>query len=41
MTANVMKDDEEHCIQTGMNDYISKPIKKDVLDQALSKWLAK
>jgi len=41
MTANVMKDDKEHCLRVGMNDFIPKPVKRDNLDDALSKWLVK
>ena len=39
MTANAMKGDRELCILAGMNDYISKPIKRDVVFQILEKWL--
>jgi CheY-like chemotaxis protein len=39
MTANVMKGDREICLDAGMNDYISKPIKRDAIFQILEKWL--
>ena len=45
MTADAMKGDREKYINAGMNagmdDYISKPIKKEVLFGILSKWLSK
>ena len=39
MTANAMQGDREACLQAGMNDYISKPITPEKLQQALSTWL--
>ncbi|WP_221794831.1 ATP-binding protein [Oceanobacter mangrovi] len=39
MTANAMKGDREHCLQSGMNDYISKPIDLDCLLAVLRRWL--
>ena len=39
MTANAMQGDREKCIQAGMNDYISKPIKPEKLFQTLLLWL--
>jgi signal transduction histidine kinase/CheY-like chemotaxis protein len=39
MTANAMKGDREICIEAGMNDYISKPIKRELLFETLNKWL--
>lgn len=39
MTANAMKGDREHCIEAGMNDYISKPINMEKLRTLLTKYL--
>jgi CheY-like chemotaxis protein/HPt (histidine-containing phosphotransfer) domain-containing protein len=35
MTANAMESDRERCLQAGMNDYISKPIKAQELQELL------
>ncbi|GAB3278715.1 sensor histidine kinase [Larkinella harenae] len=37
MTANAMKEDQEECLQAGMNDYISKPISLNILKDALER----
>ncbi|MEG4275423.1 MULTISPECIES: response regulator [unclassified Microcoleus] len=36
MTANAMQGDRQVCLDAGMNDYISKPIRLEALNQALS-----
>ena len=41
MTAHAMKGDREKCIGAGMNDYISKPIKREVVFEVLEKWVLK
>ncbi len=40
MTANAMKGDRELCLEAGMNDYITKPIKRDIIFTLLDKWLS-
>ena len=41
MTANAMEGDKERCIATGMDDYISKPIDPENLENILKRWLQK
>ncbi len=41
MTANVMQGDRDACINAGMDDYISKPVKHEDLMSILKKWSAK
>jgi len=38
MTAEAMKGDRERCLQAGMNDYIAKPIKRDVIYRMVKMW---
>ncbi|CAO3563379.1 unnamed protein product [Mortierella alpina] len=39
MTACVMPGDREKCIESGMNQYLSKPIRKEELCTTLERWL--
>jgi len=39
MTAHAMKGDMEMCLEAGMDDYISKPIKRETVLGILEKWV--
>jgi len=39
MTANAMKGDREICLNAGMNDYIAKPIKREIIFKIIEQWL--
>jgi CheY-like chemotaxis protein len=39
MTADAWNEDREHCLEIGMDDFISKPFKPDALYRMLEKWL--
>jgi two-component system, sensor histidine kinase and response regulator len=39
MTANSMKGERERCLAAGMYDYLSKPLRNQVLKDALNRWV--
>ena len=39
VTANAIEGDREHCISVGMDDYISKPTKKNELNELIKKYM--
>ncbi|MDG1750673.1 MAG: transporter substrate-binding domain-containing protein [Thalassotalea sp.] len=39
MTANSMQGDQDKCISVGMDDFISKPINPNKVQEALNRWL--
>ncbi|WP_281545247.1 ATP-binding protein [Grimontia sp. SpTr1] len=40
LTANALVGEAERCIETGMNDFIAKPVEIDVIQKVLAKWCA-
>ena len=38
-TANAMEDEIKQCFEAGMNDYLTKPFKRDQFAEKLAKWL--
>ena len=41
LTANAVKGEMEKCIQSGMNDYLSKPFEEEDLVRLIAKWLGR
>jgi CheY-like chemotaxis protein len=39
VTANAMRGDRERCLAAGMDDYLTKPLRKEDLKGALERWL--
>ena len=39
MTANAMKGDREMCLEAGMDDYITKPIRRELVFEVIEKWV--
>jgi len=38
MTANAMAEDRQRCLDAGMDDYLSKPVDRKLLEQVMMKW---
>ncbi len=41
MTAAAMEGDREHCIAAGMDDFITKPVRLEVVSTVLKRWVAR
>lgn len=41
LTAATAEGEVEKCITSGMDDYISKPVTRGILQRALDKWVGK
>lgn len=39
MTANAMEEDRQQCLDSGMNDFIAKPIKRELVFKTIAKWI--
>jgi two-component system, sensor histidine kinase and response regulator len=41
MTADAMKEDRDRCLESGMNDYMAKPIRREEVFAMVKKWVFK
>jgi CheY-like chemotaxis protein len=40
LTANALAGDRDRCISAGMDDYLAKPVRREALDDILTRWAA-
>ncbi|MFO7555508.1 MAG: response regulator [Desulfobacterales bacterium] len=40
LTANANEGDKERCLEVGMDDYITKPINRDIFFEVIEKWIS-
>ncbi len=38
MTAHALKGDRERCLEAGMDDYLSKPLSRETIQEVIQKW---
>ena len=41
VTAHALESDREACLDAGMDDYMSKPISPELLEEKIRQWLGK
>ena len=39
LTADVLSENQTHCQEAGMDDFLSKPVRKEQLREVLARWL--
>jgi CheY-like chemotaxis protein len=41
LTANNSENDKNKCLESGMNDFTTKPIKRETVENLVNKWISK